>query len=501
MAERVIIDPLTRIEGHLKVEVEVDGGRVGKAFCSGTMFRGFEVLLRGRHPFDSQRIVQRICGVCHEVHGMAAAFAMEEAFGVAPPPNGRVIRNLISGASFLQSHILHFYQLSVPDYADFAAVAQYRGRDPDLRHIRDWVKEGMRGGGVAPFLPRYRGDYIEDEDTNIELVHHYLRALEARRLCSEMIAIFGGKAPFSQSIVPGGITERPTIDKITRFMFTLKSVRAFIDDAYVPDAMSLAGLYPQYFRVGRGPRNLMTYGAFPLGDSGRRWISPGVYLNGADGGLDFNLIAEGVRHSWYRGDPKGVSPRQGRTEPDARKEGAYSWIKSPRYGGAVMEVGPLARMFIHRREDDRLIGAIRSLGQNPKEAPFSVMGRHLARALEAQKVASALEEWISQVELEKPVHTHVEVVDGEGVGATDAPRGALLHYHSVSGGKTSNYQVVSPTTWNLSPRDDRGQPGAVEQALQEERVEDPDNPIEVGRIVRSFDPCLACSIHVIEAKA
>jgi len=502
----ISIDPITRIEGHLKVDVTVDGGEVKEAQCCGTLYRGFEQILKGRHPSDAQRLTQRVCGVCPVAHASASSQNLDWAYGISAqvPKNGRVIRNLIFGCNFLQSHILHFYHLAALDYVDVAAVKDYDGTDRDLLSIKDFISRGE----LAPFIPRYEGDYRADAKTNQAFVKHYVQALEMRKIAHQMLATFGGKMPHNCAIYPGGVFGEVTADKITSFLWKLNKIREFIDDVYLPDVLTVAGAYSDYFKIGAGCKNYLSYGVFDLESSDaeygqrKRLQSAGVVRNLADfASLDASKITEAVKHSWFEGtDP--LHPSQGKTEPNPEKEDAYSFLKSPRYEGEAFEVGPLARMVVSRAAGNEKISnvlnsALVDANLKPEDLP-SVLGRHLARVLEAKIVADEMANWLLELEPGQPLCAEVSVPEeAEGHGLTEAPRGAVGHWIKIEGGKIGNYQLVVPTTWNASPKDEKDTPGPIEQALIGTPVKDPENPFEVVRIVRSFDPCLACAVHMI----
>jgi len=495
---KIVIDPITRIEGHLKIEAVVENGEVKEARSSGTLFRGFELILQGRDPRDAARITQRICGVCPASHATASCLALDDAFGIKEiAPNGRIIRNLILGSNFIQSHILHFYHLAALDYVDLTKLAGYEGKDPTLRSVKDFIGRGELG----PFAPRYEGDYRLPAEVNLEVAAHYLKAFKMRRKAHEMLAIFGGKMPHNAGIVPGGVTQTPTVDRMTSFLWRLNEIREFIDNTYIPDILAIAESYPDYFEIGFGCGQLLAYGGFPQGDgklfSGGA-ISTDLNLNS----LDPSQISESVRHSWYAASSDPRHPAQGKTKPQWGKAGAYSWIKAPRYDGRVHEVGPLARLLVnYAHGKPRVKGLVDStLAELNVElrALFSVLGRHLARALDCKLVADAMAEWVLQLEPGEPAYIEYSLPEeGRGMGLTEAPRGALGHWVEIRGGKIANYQCVVPTTWNASPRDDKDQPGPIEQAIEGTRVRDEENPFEIVRIVRSFDPCLACAVHLI----
>jgi hydrogenase large subunit len=472
MATKVIVDPVTRLEGHLSIECQVDGGKVIEAQSTGTLFRGLELILQGHDPRDAQDYVQRICSVCPVTHGFAAALALDDAFGLTGqiPENGRIVRNLLLGANLLHSHILHFYHLAALDYVDASST------------------------NLPPLVPQYAGDYRLPAAVNAAAIQHYLQALEMRKLAHTLLAIWGGRIPGQRGIVPGGSTANVDVEKIVQSKFLLAQVTDFIDNVYIPDVVAVAGVYKDWTGIGAGCKNLMTYGGFPMDNSGwngKRFYSNGVYINGQAeaSALDPTQIGEDVKYSWYEdGIPKG--PTQSVITPEVDKAGAYSWIKSPRYNGTVMEVGPLAKLWINNN------ATLKSL--LPGDAAFSVMGRHAARAIDCSNVAHAMADWLMQLTPDGPTCVPNEVPkSGTGMGINDAERGALGHWIVIENWKIKIYNAIVPTTWNAGPRDDSGVPGPIEQALIGTPVKDVNNPIELVRVVRSFDPCLACAIHLI----
>ena len=346
--QKIAIDPISRVEGHLKIETLVDQGVVKEASVSGTMFRGFEIFLKGRDPWDAQRLVQRVCGVCPAIHGVAAAQNLDAAFGITHlvPHNGRHIRNLILATNYLQSHILHFYVLAALDFVDLAAVADYTGDDADLKAVRQFLDRGA----AAPFLPRYEGDYRLTKEQNVLLARHYVQALRMRALAHEAIALFAGKMPHDVGVVPGGVTAGPTADKILAYVTKIRAIREFIENAYVPDVLTVARAYPDYAEIGKAWRTIS-----PGARSTRtctwtlavrqRYFPGGVILDGKLSPADPHKVFEYVKHSWYTEDC-ARAPAQGQTVPAPEKPEAYSWLKSPRYAGTVCEVGPLARTMI-----------------------------------------------------------------------------------------------------------------------------------------------------------
>jgi len=484
MSKRIKIDPITRIEGHMAIEAVIDDGVVKDAKSAGTLFRGFEIILQGRDPRDASRLTQRICGVCPAAHATASAFCLDEAFGLTDkiPDNAKLIRALIFGSNFLQSHILHFYHLAALDYVDAVSAV----------------------GDLALFVPRYEGDYRVSGQVNAELVNHYLRALDIRRKCQEMLSIFGGKMPHSVGIVAGGVTEKPTEDKITNFLWRLNEIRDFIDNTYIPDVVAVAKAYGDYFEIGKGCRRVLAYGGFDL-PTGKLFKTGIVSPDLQSEPFAKENITEDVKHSWYANSDSGRNPAQGETKPQLRKKDAYSFLKSPRYEGKVCEVGPLARMVSNYVQADaktkELVDSLLAQAGVGVDALFSVLGRHAARALEAKLVADAMVDWLQALKPDGPTIVDSEIPEtGEGAGLTEAPRGSVGHWITIKDRKTERYQVITPTAWNASPKDDKGQPGAVEQAIIGTKVKDRDNPFELVRIVRAFDPCLACSVHLLNAR-
>ncbi|MEW6034128.1 MAG: nickel-dependent hydrogenase large subunit [Chloroflexota bacterium] len=506
----ITIDPITRIEGHLKVEAQVENGVVKDAKSSGTMFRGIELILQGRDPRDAQRITQRICGVCPTSHSIAATLNLDSAFGLADriPDNGRVLRNLILGAAHLADHILQFYHLVALDYVDVAAVAKYDGNNSALNSVKAFIERGE----LAPFVPRYEGDYRLPQALNIELAGHYVQALTVRRKGQEMLSIFGGKMPHNMAVVPGGVTEVPTIDKIASFLWRLNEIKDFIDNVYLPDVVTVAKHYGDYFEIGRGCGNLLSFGNYELDGKNpdyakrERLLKQGTVS--ADlklGTLDSNKIAEYVKSSWYDDSTNGLKPAKGETKPKEDKAGAYSWVKAPRYDGKVYEVGPLARIMASYLAGQPAVKLLVDPALNAFNAKpgvmFSVLGRILARVLSAKVIADSMAGWLLQLKPGEPVYQPYEIPEeSTGMGLVDAARGALGHWVEVKNKRISRYQCVVPSTWNMSPRDDKGQPGPLEQALIGTKVKDEANPFELVRIVRSFDPCLACAIHLVTPK-
>ena len=467
MAEKILIDPITRIEGHMAIEVEVDGGVVIDAKSKGTMFRGLELILRGRDPRDACHIMQRICGVCPITHGTASMLCLDDAFGVKPPPNGRVIRNLIQGANYLQSNILHFYHLAALDY--------------------------VKGPDIPPFVPRYEGDYRLPDNINAAAVEHYLQALEMRRKSHEMLAIFGAKMPHAMSFTAGGVTELATAEKINQFRTYLREITDFINNVYMPDLLAVAEYYDDCFSIGAGCKNMLAYGGIRLNDADEpeTFFKRGICINGDYQTFEPSKITEEVNYAWFKDYEGGLYPTEGITDPQVGKKGAYSWMKAPRYDNMPFEVGPLSRAIINQQKD--IIG----LG----DKAYSILGRIYARGLESVEISKAMSDWLDVLVPGEPSFTPFDIPkEGIGMGLHEGPRGSLGHWIVIKDYKIFNYQAIVPTTWNGGPRDIRGNLGPIEQALVGTEVKDVDNPFELVRIVRAFDPCLACAIHVLDIK-
>jgi hydrogenase large subunit len=474
MATVTIVDPVTRIEGHLKVEVIIDtvGGslKVTDAKTTGTQFRGFEKILVGRDPKDAVYLTERICGVCPVSHGMAGSLALEKASGLTAPANARILRNLVLGANFLQSHILHFYLLAALDYVDAPAG--------------------------APWSPSWNIDLMRSSSLQ-QISNNFANAITMRRKAHEMGAIFGGRLPAPPAFLAGGFTTKPTSAMISSFTSYLYELKQFIDNDYVPDVQLLKSIYPDYAQIGKGPGNLMAYGVFDLVDSGSsKLFKRGLVYNTAPTSvqtLSTANIKEMVTYSWYANSTNNLNPAGGSTvtvDP-ATKAAAYSWLKAPRYSGKPMEMGPLARMWVN----------------GDYRAGVSVMDRHMARALEAQKVVNAMLDWINQVAVGGAVYSSFTIPNSKaGEGLTEAPRGGLGHWLSTSsssvkapagGPAIANYQIITPTCWNASPKDTNGVKGPMEQALIGTPITNAAQPIEVLRVIHSFDPCLSCAVHVM----
>jgi len=436
--------------------------RVIDAKVSGTLYRGFEKLLVGRNPLDAQHLTQRICGVCPVSHSLAAVTALDAACKVTVPDNARLMRNLVLGANFIQSHVLHFYHLTLPDF--------------------------IKGPDMPPWQPSWSTDRRFDAATTSKFVSNYLKALDIRRKAHEMGAIFGGRMPHPPTYLPGGFTEVPSSAQISKFKTYLNEIISFINDVYIPDIQNIASVYNDYYSIGEGPGNLMAFGVFDLNAAGSsKLLKRGIAMDGSTniGVVDTGMITEHVKYSWYNDSTDGLNPEVGITTAQYPKTDAYSWLKAPRYQGEPIEVGPLARMWVN--------GDYRN--------GISSLDRHRARALETKKIAEAMKTWVSQIVIGKPVFNQFSIPQAaEASGLTEAPRGVLGHWVEINGGKLSRYQIITPTCWNASPRDKNGTLGPIEQALIGTPVENVNEPVELMRVIHSFDPCLSCAVHVVSLK-
>lgn len=502
---RIEIGPVTRIEGHLNVLTTIEDNTIVEAKCVGEMFRGFEMILKGRDPLDAQQITQRICGVCPYAHAIASSYAQEQAYGLQPPANGRILHNLIQGANHLYDYLLHFYQLAALDFVDITAVLKYQGRDASLVKVREWVKAELASGKkypAAPFLPRQDGRYLEDTEANISAIKNYLEAMEMQIIGNQAAAIFGGKFPHATAIFPGGCTQEARIDLIAAYRSKIKKVRNFIHEKYLGDILAVAGAFPDYWQIGVSPGNMLSYGMLPLGPAPNsdRLMAGGVLMGNQVTPVDFDAITQDVGHSKYS-SASGQSVRHSAITPAPHKEAGYSWIKAPRYHDKVMEVGPAARVLVdyhqgHNPQIRQLVDHFAGQAGIKPAQLNSVLGRHLSRGICAVVIADFLLAETERLEPGAPTMAELNIpAEAEGFGATEASRGALLHYLRLEDHKIATYECVVPTTWNSSPQDDKGRPGAMESALVGTKVADPQQQIEANRIIRSFDPCMACSVH------
>jgi hydrogenase large subunit len=560
MNARVVVDPITRIEGHLRIEAQMDGDRIAEAYSSGTMVRGIEIILRGRDPRDAWAFAQRICGVCTLVHGIASVRAVEDALKYEIPRNAQLIRNLMIGAQYVHDHVMHFYHLHALDWvdvvsalqadpkatSDFAqSISNYPKSSPGyFSDMRAKLKRFVDAGQLGIFAKAYWGHpaYKLPPEANLMAVAHYLEALTWQRDVAKMLTIFGGKNPHPNFLV-GGVPcpidlnsdSAINAETLSQVQTIITQMREFVDQVYVPDTLAVASFYKDWGAQGEGVGNFMTYGDFPeqgINDPATFLFPRGAILNRDLSTIhevdlnDESQVREYVAHSWYDysgGKQEGLHPYKGETElnydgpaPPYEQldvEKSYSWLKSPRWKGHVMEVGPLARvlmLYASGHEQTReLVDYTLSTLQVPVDALFSTLGRTAARTLETKVIADSLQTWhenlIANIK-SGDTRTFNEVLwepsswpdKAEGVGFTEAPRGGLAHWIVIEDGKIANYQAVVPSTWNAGPRDVAGNPGPYEAALAGHQLHDQQQPLEILRTIHSFDPCIACAVHVTD---
>jgi Ni,Fe-hydrogenase I large subunit len=556
---RIVVDPVTRIEGHLRIEAEVNGGAVSDAWSSGTMFRGIELILRGRDPREAWIWTQRICGVCTTVHALTSVRAVEDALGVEVPENANLIRNIIGASQYVQDHVIHFYHLHALDWVDVTlALKADPGKTSQLaesispwpkssrsyfKAIQDRVKALVESKQLSLFSSGYWGHpaYHLPPEANLLAVAHYVEALEFQRDYIRIHAVLGGKNPHLQTYLVGGMSTamdgsepQATInpERITFLAELAGKAQAFVDQVYIPDVLAVAGFYRDWFGRGEGLGNFLSYGEFPHGginDPSRFYLQRGAIFNrdlSKVHPVDPANVAEYVAHSWYEysgGDQNAKHPYEGETSPQytgpkppfehLEVEQKYSWLKAPRYQDHAMEVGPLSRMLIayasgHPEVKAAVDGVLAKLNA-PATALFSTLGRIAARAIEAHLLAGQVSKWVAELG-DKLGHGDLRVHNGEkwdpdtwpkqaqGFGFHEAPRGSLGHWVQIEDKKIKNYQCVVPTTWNAGPRDAKGQRGAYEASLLKTPIADPERPLEILRTIHSFDPCLACAVHVVD---
>ena len=561
MSKHIVIDPITRIEGHLRIEAVIDDNNtIVDAYSASTMFRGIEEILRGRDPRDCGLLAMRICGVCTGTHYQRSIEAVEHAFDVTIPKNARIVRNLIQGALYVHDHVVHFYHLHALDWVDItkaleadpakavkeaqkwagvAGVAAWGDSESAYKAVQERLAKFVKQGRLGPFAKGYWGNkhYKLTPEQNLVAVSHYLEALDLQRDAAKMQAIFGGKNPHPQSIVVGGVTCVQDIQnpaRIALFKDLLMKFRDFIKRAYLPDVYMAGTMYADEALdgTGAGLKNYLSYGDFRLDDTGfyhsALLFPSGIVLNGDISKLiplDQSKIAEDVTHSWYEGG-KPLHPYDGQTIPNytgfGKKEGGiayldtekkYSWIKSPIYDDTRMEVGPLARMVIGvAAKDERITKYVTNFltrGNLPTSVLFSTVGRTAARAIETELMADVMVEWVDELasnvaagDLRTWTEFDFATVSksAKGYGMAEAPRGALGHWVRIEEGKVANYQAIVPSTWNAGPRDYKGRMGAYESSLIGTKVADPEQPLEILRTIHSFDPCIACAVHLVDTK-
>jgi hydrogenase large subunit len=559
---RIVVDPITRIEGHLRIEAEVKDGKIVDAYSAGTMVRGLEIILQGRDPRDAWAFVERACGVCTTVHALASVRCVENALGITVPPNADLIRNLMFCAQYLQDHVVHFYHLHALDWVDVvSALKADPKKTAEIAHsISSWPNSSpkyfadvqkritafVQSGQLGIFANGYWGHaaYKLPPEVNLLGVAHYLEALEWQKEIVKVHTIFGGKNPHPNYLV-GGAPSAINIDdsnalNAERLAFVGKlfdDAQKFVEQVYIPDLIAVAGFYKDWGGVGGGLPNYLAYGDLPTNgynDPTSFKFPRGVVLNRDLSKVhpidakSADEIQEFIAHSWYEyaeGNNAGLHPWQGETKlaytgpkppyDHLNVEGKYSWLKTPRWKGHPMEVGPLARLVVAyaagNKEVQEVVGwALKTLNV-PVTALFSTLGRTAARGLETLLIARWAKEFYQQLLTNikngdtRTFNTakwdpDTWPAEAKGVGLSEAPRGALAHWIVIKDRKIANYQLVVPSTWNASPRDAKGQMSAYEAALIGTPVKNPDQPLEILRTIHSFDPCLACAVHLYDEK-
>jgi [NiFe] hydrogenase large subunit len=533
----IVLDPVTRIEGHLRVETEVSNGKVNSAWSTSPLFRGIEPILKNRDPRDAWMLTQRLCGVCTYVHGVTSIRSVEDALDITIPGNARVIRNLLMGAQFIHDHLVNFYQLHLLDWVDVVSalsadpskaasvdrqISSSRRRNSSyFSGIKTQLEAFAKSAQLGPFSNGYWGHpaYILSPEENLVFMADYLEALKAQIQVAHMHAIYGGKNPHPQTMIVGGVTLNKdlTSGRITEFKNHVADAQKFVNTYYLPDTTYLLNRYKDYANIGMA-ENLMSFGEFPQSsdEPSSLFFPQGIIINGATKSVqsvDVNNITEHITHSWYSGNSV-LPPSQGETVPNytgVNTYGQYSWIKAPRYQGKPMEVGPLARVMVnYGMGQSATVQQVNTFLQKtglPLSAMYSALGRTAARAIETKVIADAMTTWAGQVKASSQStggmpnrKTFTMKSSGSGMGLNEAPRGALGHWINFSGEKITNYQMVVPSTWNFGPRDSGDVPGPVEKALVGVPVADEARPVEVLRVIHSFNPCIACAVHVFDPK-
>ena len=545
---RSVIDPITRIEGHMRCEMEVQGGKVVDAWVSGGSFRGMEKVVENRAPEDAAQIVQRICGVCPVSHSHASTIAAEKSYGITIPNNARIIRNLIEGAQFLHSHILWFYNLAALDYvnplnaltadiADTYALAQAAGTsmNSDFAQVQERLKKFAANGQLSIFS----GNWFDAEDgtaytmpPELDLIctAHYLEALKMQARSSEVAGLLGGKMPHVMTIIPGGTAFVPTAQKLDDLWAMVNEIYDWVSTTMIQDTLALAPFYKDGLTWGGGCGRFGAWGVFegpgwPYGEDyteqmNNRYLPAGVLMNGLEGkvdNVDESKIAEYVGTSWYKGSETYQSPYFV-TEPEFTEynvEERYSWCKAPSYDGKALECSALSRVLVAYKRGvpfitenvDKFLkdlgGGLGLDGAAPASAVVSMLGRTAVRQIETLYIAQLMKDWTQELIAavaggDSTYFTKSLTDSGAGTGFWEAPRGALYHSEKVSGGKIEGYQIIIPTTWNLAPINQNGEHGPIEQALIGCPVGDIEKPINALRLVHSYDPCVSCAVHVSE---
>ena len=562
MANRIVVDPITRIEGHLRIEVEVKDGKVVDAYSSGTMVRGFELILKGRDPRDAWAFTERACGVCTTVHALASVRTVEDALKITVPPNAELVRNLMFCAQYMQDHVVHFYHLHALDWVDIVSAlkADPKKTSELAQSISNWPKSStgyfsdlqkkvtsfVASGQLGIFANGYWGHpaFKLPPEVNLIGVAHYLEALEWQKEMVKVHTIFGGKNPHPNYLV-GGAPCSINIDdanalnaeRLSEVNTIFEQGREFVEQVYIPDLLAVASFYKDWGAIGGGLSNYMSYGDLPVNgyaDVSKFKFPRGVILNRNLGEVlpidskNPQQVQEYVTHSWYEyagGDNVGLHPWEGETKFNytgpkppydyLNVKDKYSWMKTPRWNGHAMEVGPLSRMLVGfasgRDEFKEVVTMALKKLDVPVTALFSTLGRTAARGLETVLIGKWSKEFYDQL-ISNIKNGDTRMFNSEkwepdtwpaeakGVGMSEAPRGALAHWIVIKDKKIDNYQLVVPSTWNASPRDNKGQLSSYESALIGTPVNNPEQPLEILRTIHSFDPCIACAVHLYDEK-
>ncbi len=539
--KKIVIDPITRIEGHLRAEVIVDAhGVVQEAFVSGQLFRGIEIILKNRDPRDAGLLAGRICGVCTNSHFRGAISCVEDAYSLEIPKNAEIIRDLIAMALFIQDHVVHFYHLHSLDFVDVTSAllasakltaqeAQKYHNNPyssDYEAVLTKVGNFVKAGKLGPFSNGYWGhsDYKLTPEQNLILISHYLEALKFQTNISKAIAIFGGKTPHPQTLVVGGVTSVADMlnpQRLNDYIFIIKEAKEFIDRAYLPDAKLLALVYRDEIKggIGRANGNFLCVGGYEF-EAEQRLFCNGIIYNHDFSNItefDASKVTEEIDRTWFSGDAKEneicyTDLNEDRTLKTAKNDDKYSWIKAPRYDGKTMESGPLARVLVSYSKGNKLIKSFVDEFLHDTDLELldlsSTVGRNGARAIESAyiceyifKLVSRLIQNIKYYDTDTWVKYDFEKLQKETKGRSflEVPRGVLSHFVSIKDAKIENYSVIAPTTWNATPKNFDGLRGAYEEALIGLKIKDTSKPLEVLKVLHSFDPCLACAVHVIDA--
>ncbi len=539
--KKIVIDPITRVEGHLRVEVEIDeDGIVQEAFVSGQLFRGIELILKDRDPRDAGLLAGRICGVCTNSHFRAAVMSVEDAYSIFPTHNAQIIRDLMAMALFIQDHVVHFYHLHSLDFIDISSALKanpkltskeahkyhkkpFRNSHSHYEGVIEKLSTFVKAGKLGIFSNAYWGhsDYKLTPEQNLIMVSHYLEALKFQTQISKAIAIFGGKTPHPQSIVVGGITSVADMlnpQRLNDYLFIVKEAKEFIDRAYIPDAKLLCRAYREEIKegVGRANGNFMSVGGYKFEEEKILFSSGIIYEHNFDAIEEFDetKVREEVDRAWYHDDEICYTDlNTDGSLKTANNDDKYSWIKAPRYNTKVMETGPLARLLISYKKNNTLIKSF--VDEFLTDTDLELMdlctsvGRNAARAIESIYISEYIFKLVSQLiqnikyyDLDTWTKFDFENLkkDTKGRVFLEVPRGTLSHFINIKDAKIENFSVIAPTTWNATPKNFNAERGAYEEALIGVKIKEISKPLEVLRVIHSFDPCLACAVHVIDAK-